>query len=163
MTARFRGSMLMLVFILAVCCAVKLTASAVRREMAVSANVQTIAMPLIQEDPVIQFRTEREKLRQMQKSQLNEIIYGKDTEADIISAAQEQLIRVLDTESKETIIEGLLHLRGFDSAIVTINGESANVLVNADTLDELHTAIILDIVVAETGFSGGNVKIIPIN
>ena len=51
---------------------------------------------------------------------------------------------------------------GFEDALVTLSGRSANVLVRRDSLTRAETAVILELVMRETGITSGNVKIIPI-
>ena len=77
--------------------------------------------------------------------------------------AQARLLERLDDQEKETTIEGVLRARGFKDAIATVHRDSVNILVRAESLSRQETAVILELVVRETGISGGNVKIIPIN
>ena len=46
--------------------------------------------------------------------------------------------------------------------MATVHEDSVNVLVRAESLSQSETAVILELVLRETGISGGNVKIIPI-
>lgn len=116
-----------------------------------------------QTDPIEQFRTERQQLRQMQVSQLNDLIYGGNAEKEIISMAQRQLAELMTWQEQEVTLEGVLRLREFEDVLVTVHTDSVNVLVRADSLNRQQTAVILELVMRETGISGGNVKIIPIN
>ena len=70
-------------------------------------------------------------------------------------------IGILYAMKKEA--EGLLRLREFADVLVTVHTDSVNVMVRADALNRQQSAVILDLVMRETGISGGNVKIIPIN
>ena len=109
-----------------------------------------------------QFRTERQQLRSMQKAQLNDIIFGGMTDAETVAAAQAHLLDVLKREEQENTLEGLLDMRGFTDAVVSIHKDSASVLVAKDMVTQQESAVILDLVCRETGFLGGNIKIIPI-
>ena len=59
--------------------------------------------------------------------------------------------------------EGVLRVRGFEDAVVTVHADSANVLVRTPSLSRDQSAQILELVSRETGLLGGNIKIIPIN
>lgn len=128
----------------------------------VDAPVAEVIAP-VQEDAVAAFRTEREQLRSMQKSQLNEIVHGDGTEAEIASLAQRQLIELCSREEHELTLEGLLALRGFDDPVVTVQSDSVNVLLRREIVTQQECSVILDLVCRETGVQSGNVKIIPIN
>lgn len=114
-------------------------------------------------DPMTQFRTEREQLYAMQTAQLNEIIYGEKTDDETRAMAQRQLLTMLAQAEKQTTLEGILHARGFPDAVVTVAEDSVNVLLRADIVTSQEASVVLDLVLRETGVTGGNVKIIPIN
>jgi stage III sporulation protein AH len=114
-------------------------------------------------DPVERFRAERQQLRQMQISQLNDLIYGGTASEEIVLLAQKRLLELMDWTEKETTIEGVLSIRDFKDVVATVHEDSINILIRSDALTKQQTAVILDLVMRETGFSGGNVKIIPIN
>ena len=69
----------------------------------------------------------------------------------------------MDSERAETDIEGVLSARGFEETLVTVSATAVNVLVRGETLDRRKTAVILDLVLRQTGVTSQNVKIIPIN
>ena len=114
-------------------------------------------------DAIAAFRTEREQLRAMQKAQLNEIVHSDASEAEIAALAQRQLMDICSREEHELTLEGLLALRGFDDPLVTVQSDSANVLLRTQMVTQQECSIILDLVCRETGVQSGNVKIIPIN
>lgn len=114
-------------------------------------------------DPFERFRTERQQLRQMQTAQLNELIYGGKADEQIVRLAQEKLLSIMDCAEKETSLEGLLTLRGFEDAIASVDSDAATIVVRAQSVTQQQTAVIVDAVMRETGLSGGNIKIIPIN
>lgn len=130
------------------------------REPAVQAQAAVSAAP--EADPIDAFLLERQQLRQMQIAQLNELIASDDTEREIVLRAQRQLLETLSNQEKETTIEGVLRMRGYSGTVATVHEDSVNVLVRAESLSQSETAVILELVLRETGISGGNVKIIPI-
>lgn len=160
MKRRFIRSAFLLILVLSVCVTATVVERTVRKELSDSISVANEVS--IKSDPIQQFRTEREQLRQMQKNELNEIIYTQNADVGIVRAAQEQLLDLLETERLEVLTEGILHLRGFEGAVVILNGDSANVLIGEEILDVQKSTLIMELIVSETGVSTGNVKIIPI-
>lgn len=160
MKRRFIRSAFLLILVLSVCVTATVVERTVRKELSDSISVANEVS--IKSDPIQQFRTEREQLRQMQKNELNEIIYTQNADVGIVRAAQEQLLDLLETERLEVLTEGILHLRGFEGAVVILNGDSANVLISEEILDVQKSTLIMELIVSETGVSTGNVKIIPI-
>ena len=123
----------------------------------------TSSAPVEDVDAIAAFRTEREQLRAMQKAQLNEILHDDATEAEIAGMAQRQLMDLCEREEHELTLEGILKLRGFDDPVVTVQGDSVNVLLRKQVVTQQECSVILDLVCRETGVQSGNVKIIPIN
>ena len=81
-----------------------------------------------------------------------------------ISEAQKQeavnnMISMTDVAEKETAAEILLEAKGFSDAVVSIDGESVDVVVNTDELTEAQRAQIEDIVIRKTGVSADAVII----
>lgn len=116
-----------------------------------------------EEDQLSKFRTDREQLRAMQKSQLNEIIHGGGADGEIIAMAQRQLLSLCRWEETENTLEGVLRLRGYEDCVVTVHDASVNVLVRTELLTRQDSSLILELVCRESGAQSGNVKIIPIN
>ena len=113
-------------------------------------------------DPMGQFRLEREQLRARQEAELNDIIHTGGSDAQVVAQAQGQLLTMLEQARAETALEGILQSRGFEDALVSVSSGSASVLVRGEGLTQQETAVILDLVMRETGLTGGNVKIIPV-
>ena len=105
---------------------------------------------------------EREQLRARQEAQLNDIIYGDKSDAAAIARAQEQLLSLLSRAEQELTLEGILQGRGFEYAVVSVGERSANVLLRRETVTQRESAVIMELVLRETGLTGGNVKIIPV-
>lgn len=116
-----------------------------------------------QNDEIAAFRTERQQLRQMQISQLNEMIHAENPDPEIVSNAQKRQLELMDWSEKEVTLENILKIRGFRDAVVTVHTDSVNVILRADSITRQEAAVILELTAQETGISGGNVKIIPIN
>ena len=116
-----------------------------------------------QSDPLEEFLLEREQLRGMHSAQLNDIIYGENTDEETRALAQRTLLSLLSWAEQETTIKGILRARGYADCAVTVHEDTANVLVRAEALTREESAVILELVLRETDVESGNVKIIPIN
>ena len=81
------------------------------------------------DDALARFRTEREQLRAREEAQLNDIIHDSNTSEETRSQAQQRLLALLDAASKECVLEGILQSRGFEDALVSVNGSSVNAIV----------------------------------
>lgn len=160
MSARWRISIIVLCLLLTLVAACMWTMSQNARQPTAEAAVSA-AVEAQECDPIQSFRTEREQLHAMQKSQLNDIIHSDDTDADTRRMAQRKLLTLMEAEEGETTLEGLLSVRGFEGALVTVSESAVTVIVRREALNQRETAIILEMVMRETGISGGNVKIIP--
>lgn len=131
--------------------------------MASDRNVRPAAAPALEAvDPLDEFRLEREQLAARQEAQLNDIIYNDKTDASTVAQAQRQLLSLLTRREQEVTLEGILQGRGFDGALVSVGERSANVLLRREAVTSAESAVILELVMRETGLTGGNVKIIPV-
>lgn len=127
-------------------------------------TAQTAAMQTenTQKDALERFRTERAQMRKEEMDQLNQLIESEETDDQIALDAQRQLLDLCAWMEQETTIEGVLRARGFADPLVTVHGDSVNILVRASMLSQEESARILELVLRETGQTGGNVKIIPV-
>lgn len=115
-----------------------------------------------QSDPMASFRLEREQLRARQEAQLNDIIHAPGGDDAIAQEARRQLLAMLEHARAESALEGVLRSRGFEDALVSVSDAAANVLIRGDGPTRAESAVILDLVMRQTGLTGGNVKIIPV-
>lgn len=116
----------------------------------------------IKEDAVEAFIAERKSVRELEVLQLNAVAADEDADSAVRAQALSRLIRLTDNMEKETTLEGILRMRGFEDAVVTVHTDSVNVVVRADELTQSESAIILELVMRETGQTGGNVKIMTV-
>lgn len=138
--------------------------SALTYRLATARSVRTASAASVREpaDALQSFRLEREQLRAREEAQLNEIIYS-DGSGELAGQARQRLMDMLDRAEAENTLEGVLRARGFDDAVVTVGERSANVLLRREApLNQRETAVILELVMRETGLTGGSVKIIPV-
>lgn len=108
------------------------------------------------------FRTDRDALRAMENAQLNDIIHSDGASSAVRTDAQHRLMDLMDRQEMETMLEGLLAVRGFRGAIVSINGDCINALIDAPAVTAQEASAILDIICSQTDVQIGNVKIIPV-
>ena len=120
------------------------------------------AYSLVKSDPMAAFRLEREQLRARQEAELNDIIHTPDGDVETVALARSQLLDMLEHARAESAIEGVLQSRGFEDALVSVSDAAANVLIRGEELTHAQSAVILDLVMSQTGLMGGNVKIIPV-
>lgn len=113
-------------------------------------------------DPVKNFRSVRQSLRSLQKAQLNDVAHAVKADPEIRTMAQKQLLLLCEREEYETNLEGILQIRGWEGAVVTVRENAVNVLLKCEELSQQESSIIFDLVCRETGVNSANVKIIPI-
>ena len=76
--------------------------------------------------------------------------------------AIQSMIALTDIAEREMSAEILLEAKGFDNAVVSITGGSADVCVAVSELTEVQCAQIIDIVQRKTGIVAENIVITPI-
>lgn len=104
----------------------------------------------------------KEQTRARNKENLLEIINNEAlTEAQKTDAIN-SMIALTDIAEREMSAEILLEAKGFENAVVSITGSSADVCVAVSELSEVQCAQIIDIVQRKTGISAENIVISPI-
>ncbi len=106
---------------------------------------------------------EKEQTRMQNKETLLEIINNANISETQKQEAVSSMISMTDIAEKETAAEILLEAKGFDDAIVSIDGDSVDVVVNTAELSEAQRAQIEDIVIRKTGVSADAVVISTVN
>ena len=100
-----------------------------------------------------QFRTTRESSRNMEFEYLNGVLSSDDVTAEAKSSAEELKLEIVRKMESEMILEELIKANGFADAIVTMNDDSLNVVVNADALTGQDVAKICTLVLRETEYT----------
>ena len=108
-------------------------------------------------------KLEKEQTRMQNKETLLEIINNANISETQKQEAVSSMISMTDIAEKETGAEILLEAKGFDDAIVSIDGDSVDVVVNTAELSEAQRAQIEDIVIRKTGVSADAVVISTVN
>lgn len=108
-------------------------------------------------------KLEKEQTRIQNKETLLEIINNANISESQKQEAVNSMISMTDIAEKETAAEILLEAKGFDDAIVSIDGDSVDVVVNTAELSEAQRAQIEDIVIRKTGVSADAIVISTVN
>ena len=107
------------------------------------------------------YRSDRTALRQEELLELEAIIASSDTSETAKQAAEEMKLELVERMDKALYIEGLIKGQGFEDAIVTLGGTTANVVVVANELAPNDVAKIVDLVIGETSYNEKEVNVIP--
>ena len=104
----------------------------------------------------------REQTRAVNKEELMKIVDSANLTEKAKEEAVNNIIEMTAIAEKENATETLLEAMGFSDAIVTIEGELVDVIVNAASLDEQDIAKIEDIVKRKTGVESKDINIAPV-
>lgn len=126
-------------------------------------RVEAVSSQAAESDPLAAFETERQQLRARQRAELSDILHDDDTDGETLLMAQRRLMALGEWERAENDLQASLRIRGFEGAVASVWEGGVNVFVRGEGLNRQQTAVILQEALRETGKTGGNVKIIPIN
>jgi len=101
----------------------------------------------------------KEQTRAQNKESLLEIIQNEELTEEAKKEAVSSMIALTETAQKEADAQMLLEAKGFTQTVVSISGDSADVMVEAGELTEAQTAQILDIVQRKTNIAPENIII----
>lgn len=101
----------------------------------------------------------KEQTRAKNKETLLEIINSTSLSESQKQDAVNSMMELTEIAEKEMAAEILLESKGFDGAVVSVNGDMADVVVCTDSLDDAKLAQIEDIVVRKTGIEPANIII----
>lgn len=104
-------------------------------------------------------RLSKEQTRARNKETLLEIINSTELSDAQKQEAVDSMVRMTDIAEKEAAAEVLLQAKGFSEAVVSINGDAADVVVNAAELTDVQLAQIEDIVKRKTDIAAENIVI----
>lgn len=104
----------------------------------------------------------KEQTRAKNKESLLDVINNETISEEQKKSAINEMISMTDISERETAAEILLAAKGFSDSIVSITGDSADVVVNATELTDAQRAQIEDIVKRKTGIGAENLVITPL-
>ena len=108
-------------------------------------------------------KLQKEQTRAQNKETLLEIINNANISETQKQEAVNSMISMTDIAEKETSAEILLEAKGFKDAVVSIDGDTVDVVVNTKELTEAQRAQIEDIVIRKTGVSADAIIISTVN
>ncbi|NCB91284.1 MAG: SpoIIIAH-like family protein [Clostridia bacterium] len=108
-----------------------------------------------------QARVDREQIRSQNKETLLEIINNSDLTEQERQSAVASMVSMTDMVEKESAAELLLEAKGFPDVVVNLTGETADIVVPSETVDDASRAQIEDIVKRKTGVPAENIVITP--
>ena len=98
-----------------------------------------------------QAKVSREQIRSQNKADLQEIISNQDIGDEQKQTAINTMVEMTELTEKEAAAELLLAAKGFENVIVNLTGETADVVVPDEDLEDSRRAQIEDIVKRKTG------------
>lgn len=105
----------------------------------------------------------KEQTRARNKETLLEIINNANISESQKQEAVNNMIAMTDMAERETAAEVMLEAKGYENAVVTISGETADVVVGETTLTDIQCAQIEDIVSRKTQIAAENIVINPLS
>lgn len=112
---------------------------------------------------VAQAKINREQVRAKSKESLQAIIDDEQLSDDQKAEAVSALVTMTELSEKEVAIESLLASKGFENVVVSLNENSADVIVDGADLTDAKIAQIEDIVVRKSGIEASEIIITPIH
>ena len=108
-------------------------------------------------------KLEREQLRSANKETLLEIIDNEILSDEQKSDAINQMVAMTKIAEKENAAEIMLAAKGFTNIVVSISGESCDVVLDMGEVTDAKRAQVEDVVKRKTGISADKIVITPIN
>ena len=110
-----------------------------------------------------QAKLSREQVRSQSKADLQEILNNTEVGDDQKQEAVNTMVQMTEISEKEAAAEMLLEAKGFENAVVNLTGETADIVVPQQNLEDSQRAQIEDIVKRKTGIAPENIVITPLN
>ena len=115
------------------------------------------------ETTVAQAKVTREQVRAQNKETLQAIIDDTNLSDAEKQDAVAQMVKLTEISEQEAAIETLMASKGFSEAVVSLDEDSAHIVVKADELTDANRAQIEDIVTRRTEIAPENIVITPIH
>lgn len=108
---------------------------------------------------VLDMKMTREKQRNDLAVSLNEMINNPSTTEETRKEASEMKLKLVKDQEIELKIENLLSTKGFEEALVYINNDKVNVVVNENEFSKEDAAKIFDLVAEQADVKYDNIKL----
>lgn len=127
-------------------------------------NSETLSgdQSIVTEDYFVQARLERDVKRSEAMDMLKEILLAEKTDKESRTQAEEEIHRLSDFTEKEMMMENMIRGKGYNEAIVFMGENLISIAVKSDGLNEIDAAVLRDIAISVTNYSGDKVKIVEI-
>lgn len=112
---------------------------------------------------VAQAKVNREQIRSQNKEMLMEVINNETLTEEERQEAVATMVEMTDLAEKEAAAEMMLEAKGFADVVVNLTGDTADVMVPSDQLDDVQRAQIEDIIIRKTEIAGENIVITPMD
>lgn len=112
---------------------------------------------------VAQAKINREQVRAKSKESLQNIIDDENLTEEQKEEAVSAMVTMTELSEKEVAIESLLASKGFENVVVSLNENSADVIVDGTDLTDAKIAQIEDIVVRKAQIEASEIIITPIH
>lgn len=111
---------------------------------------------------VAQAKVNREQVRSANKETLLEIINNENLGEEQKQEAVNSMVNMTDLTEQEEAAELLLDAQGFSNVVVNLTGDSADVIVPKEYMEDARRAQIEDIVKRKTSVPAENIVITPL-
>lgn len=109
----------------------------------------------------VDYRMERERSRGQQIALLREIIDNPNSGGETRKKAQEQMLGLSQGLEKEVEVENLIRAKGYQDAVLFLEGKAVTVVVQAKSLNQEDALRIADLVSRNTNVGPQNIVIVP--
>ena len=116
-----------------------------------------------QADYASEVKLNREQIRSQNKEMLMEVINNESLTEEERQEAVATMVEMTDLAEKEAAAEMMLEAKGFADVVVNLTGDTADVMVPSDQLDDVQRAQIEDIIIRKTEIAGENIVITPMD
>lgn len=115
-----------------------------------------------QTDYFAQAKLNRENARSKKIELLNQVIASENSDEKTKTDAQSDLIKTANESDAEAVCENLIIAKGFESAVVFINGDEATVTVKSENFSDGDALKIQEIIASNSEIQTKNIKIVAV-
>ena len=108
---------------------------------------------------ILDMKMTREKQRNELTQDLNEMINNPSTTEEARTQASDMKLEIVKAQETELQIENLLSTKGFVDALVYINKDKVNVVVNEENIEKEDAAKIFDLIAEQANVKYENIKL----
>lgn len=111
----------------------------------------------------VEYRLQRDRVRASEVEMLNQMIDNPNISPEGKKQAEEQLLTLIEVMEKELLVENMLKAQGYKDAVFFYRGTIANVVVQAESLNEQEFMQIAEMVSSTTGVAMEHVTVVEHN